>query len=326
MRLDNLVNFATHSKNGVLKIYHEIDHFTARKAVVTIGTFDGVHLGHQKVIDQINDIAKAIGGESVIFTFYPHPRMIVSNDQLNLRLLTTLEEKSKLLEKANIDNLVVYPFTKEFAALTYDKFIKEILIDKLQMNTLVVGHDHRLGKNREGNYDNICKLADKIGFTVERIDAFLMGEIDISSSKIRDALQKGDVERANLFLGYEFSLTGIVIEGNRLGRSLGFPTANILASDPFKIIPAEGVYAVKVEVNSNSYFGMLNIGHRPTVNMNADNRTIEVHIFDFNENIYQKEITIKFYTRLRDEKKFDGLNALKTQLNLDEEITRRFFE
>ena len=295
-------------------IHNDINQFSATKPVITIGTFDGVHLGHRKVIDQLNELAGRIEGESVLFTFYPHPRLILSKEEANLRLITTLDEKIEQLEKAGIGHLVIYPFTKDFAALTYRQFIEQILIGKLNLHTLVVGHDHRLGKDREGTFENLRALSKEKPFNVERINTFLIDEVGISSSKIRSALQTGNISKANKYLGYTFSLHGKVAEGNRLGRSIGFPTANIEAADPHKLIPAEGVYAITIKVDNKIYDAMLNIGHRPTVNTNADNRTIEAHIFNFNRDIYRQEVTIYFHKRIRDERKFDSLDQLKTQL------------
>jgi len=309
-----------------LKIHYVIDSFEARNPVITIGTFDGVHLGHRKVIDRLKEIASSAEGETVVFTFYPHPRMVVSASESSLRLLSTFNEKADQLEQAGIDHLVVFPFTIEFAELTYDEFIKEILIDKLHLHTLVVGHDHRLGKNREGSFENILSLSKRLSFNVEKIETYLFDEVDVSSTKIRNALQKGEVDVANRYLGYTFSLHGTVTEGNKLGRSIGFPTANIQASDPYKLIPAEGVYAVTILVKGKLYKGMLNIGFRPTLYFNADNRTIEVHIFDFSEDIYSKEISIFFYKRTRNEQKFANIEALKNQLSIDREQIMRILE
>ncbi|MDA3879788.1 MAG: bifunctional riboflavin kinase/FAD synthetase [Prolixibacteraceae bacterium] len=304
-------------------IHNNIESFSAKKTVITIGTFDGVHLGHQKVIGQLNNIAKKINGESVLFTFYPHPRITLANGNIDLRLITTLDEKSNQLEKAGINHLVVYPFTREFAALTYEQFIKQILIDKLNLHTLIVGYDHKLGKNREGSFDNILKLSKKLNINVAQTETFNVNGINISSSKIRQALQQGDVKTANSYLGYTFSLNGIVARGNQIGRSIGYPTANIEASDPYKLIPAEGVYAITIDVEGKKLKAMLNIGYRPTVVKNADNRTIEAHIFNFNADIYQKEVTIYFHQRIRDEKKFKSLEKLKEQLNNDKETIKQ---
>lgn len=299
-------------------IHNDINLFKAENPVITIGTFDGVHQGHKKVIGKLNEIAASVNGESVIFTFYPHPRLVVSAHESNLRLLTTFTEKTQQLELAGIDHLVVYPFTIDFAELTYEKFITEILIKKLNLHTLVIGHDHRLGKNREGTFDNVIALSKKLHFNVEKIDTFLINGTDISSSKIRTALQKGEIEKANQYLGYNYQLSGNVTSGNQIGRNIGFPTANIITTDPSKLVPAEGVYAVKVNVDGKEYNGMLNIGFRPTIAINADHRTIEVHLFHFEEDIYQKEIIITFRKRIRDEQKFDSIEELRQQLINDQ--------
>jgi riboflavin kinase / FMN adenylyltransferase len=309
----------------VLKINNDIDLFEAVNPVITIGTFDGVHLGHRKVIAQLNEIAATVGGESVVFTFYPHPRLVVSANESNLRLLSTFDEKANLLELAGVDHLVVYPFTIDFAELTYDQFIKDILIKKLHLNTLVLGHDHRLGKNREGTFNNIISLTRQLSFKVEKIDTFLIDNIDISSSKIRVALQKGEIEKANSFLGYSYSLQGVVTEGNKIGRSIGFPTANLVSGDHFKLIPAEGVYAVSVQCEGEMFKGMLNIGFRPTLEINADHRTIEVNIFNFDRDIYQKEITVYFHRRIRSEQKFGSIEELKNQLIIDRDNIEKLF-
>jgi riboflavin kinase/FMN adenylyltransferase len=309
-----------------LRIHNDIEHFDARNPVVTVGTFDGVHLGHRRVINQLNDIARKVNGESVVFTFYPHPRLVVSPDESNLRLITTLEEKIKLLEYAGVDHLVVYPFTKGFSSLTYEQFIAGILHEKMKLHTLVVGYDHRLGKGRLGTFGNIVELAGKLNFSVQKTDTFWAQEVQVSSSKIRNALLAGDIILANTFLGYPFSIPGTVAEGNRVGRSIGFPTANIVTRDPHKLIPAEGVYAVTVSIGKRFFKGMLNIGYRPTLYKNADHRTVEVHIFDFNEDIYKKDIVVHLHQRIRDEKKFDSLDALKNQLGHDKAVALSVLE
>jgi riboflavin kinase / FMN adenylyltransferase len=303
-----------------LIIHHNITHFKAHNPVITIGTFDGVHLGHRKVIDQLKSIAARVQGESVLFTFYPHPRLIVSGNENNLRLLTTLEEKTEQLRQAGVDHMVVYPFSSDFAALTYREFIQQILVDQLNLHTLVVGHDHRLGRNREGTYDKIAELSGELGFQLEKIDALVMDNVDISSSKIRQALQDGNIDKVNTYLGYRFTIHGRVATGNQIGRSIGFPTANIEASDPWKIIPAEGVYAITATVGGKSYKAMLNIGFRPTINANADRRTIEAHLFNFHGDIYQQEVTLEFHHRIREERKFDSLELLKAQLEIDKQL------
>jgi len=285
--------------------------------VVTIGTFDGVHLGHQKVILRLQEFAKKHDGETVIFTFHTHPRVITSPNENNLRLLTTLDEKIKLFEKYGIDHLIIYTFDKSFSELSYSEFVEKLLVEKIGTHCLVVGYDHKFGKNREGGFDYLKKCAEKFKFEIERLDALLVEEDSVSSTKIRNALQNGEIEKANNYLGYQFTLNGTVVEGKQLGRKLGFPTANIETSDKNKIIPGYGVYAVKVELNGADYNGMLNIGTRPTFNNNADNRSIEVNIFDFEGDIYGKEITLAFVGKIRDEQKFDNIEMLVNQLEKD---------
>ena len=302
-----------------MKIYHNINNFEAKNPVVTIGTFDGVHLGHQKVIARLKEFARKHNGESVIFTFHPHPRLVTAPNEGNLRLLTTIEEKKQLFEKSGIDHLIVYPFTKTFSELSYSSFVKNILVDKLKTRCLVVGYDHRFGKNREGSFEYLKECAKSYNFKIEKLDALLIDEAHVSSTRIRNALEDGDVEQANKFLGYRFTLHGTVVEGQRVGRKMGFPTANIEASDPHKLIPGYGVYAVEIILSGEKYGGMLNIGTRPTFNNNADNRSIEVHIFNFSGDIYNKEITLIFEAKIRNEKKFSGPEALVEQLKKDKE-------
>lgn len=308
-----------------MKIHSDLTDFNARNPVLTVGTFDGVHLGHRKIIARSIDLAKTINGETVIFTFDPHPRKVVSPGESNLRLLTTIEEKIVLFEQSGIDHLIIYPFTPEFAQLSYEQFVKEILIEKIHTKYLVVGYDHKFGKNRQGDFDFLQNCAEKFDFRVEKLDVLLINESNISSTKIREAIQKGDFETANTFLGYPFTLHGTVVEGQKLGRIIQFPTANVAASDPDKIIPGYGVYAVKVNVKNQIYLGMLNIGSRPTVNNNADHRSIEVHLFGFNNDIYGETIELQFFRKLREEQKFDSLDALKEQLEKDKTNTLAYF-
>lgn len=300
-----------------MKIHFGIDKIRAINPVVTIGTFDGVHLGHRKVIQRLNEIAAEQNGESVVFTFNPHPRLIVQPDDNSLRLITTLEEKTSLLATLGVDNLIVFPFTKEFSELTYSEFVKTILVDKIKTRFLVVGYDHKFGKNRAGGYEYLKECAEQFNFGIEKLDALLLQDINISSSKIREALESGDVEKANNLLGYFFTFYGKVIGGSKVGRSIGFPTANIESPDIHKTIPGYGVYAVKIVIGSEKFNGMLNIGIRPTFNQNADNRSIEVNIFDFDKDIYGKNITLQFVKRIREERKFNSPEALIAQLHID---------
>ena len=308
-----------------MKIHRDLENFRAKNPVVTIGTFDGVHLGHRKIISRLQELARAVDGESVIFTFDPHPRKVVAPSETNLRLLTSLDEKISLFERAGIDHLVVYPFTLEFAQLSYEQFVEQILVGKIHTKSLVVGYDHKFGKGRAGDFDLLKSCADRLGFQIEKLDVLLINESNVSSTKIREAIQLGDFETANAYLGYQFTLQGIVVEGQKIGRTINYPTANVDTSDPDKIIPGYGVYAVRVSVRNQEYRGMLNIGSRPTVNHNADHRTVEVNILDFDDDIYGEPIEVVFYHKLREEQKFASLDALKEQLAKDRVNTNAFF-
>ncbi|WP_282015283.1 bifunctional riboflavin kinase/FAD synthetase [Marinifilum flexuosum] len=302
-----------------MKIYTDLKDFSALNPVVTIGTFDGVHLGHRKVIRRLQELAHKVNGETVIFTFYPHPRLVLSEENNGLRLINTLEEKKVLLEAAGIDHLVIYPFTKEFSKLSYVEFVEQILVKQLGMKYLVVGYDHRFGHNREGKYEDLKIFADQLNFKIERQDVLNMDAINVSSTKIRKAIGEGDINTANKYLGYRFFIKGDVVDGKKLGSKIGFPTANIDPQESYKLVPKDGVYAVKVDVDDKRYLGMLNIGVRPTVNNQLDNRSIEVHILDFDQDIYYKNITIHFYKRIRNEQFFASIDELKEQLAKDKE-------
>lgn len=308
-----------------MKIHRDLNSFQANNPVLTIGTFDGVHLGHRKIITRLQEIARGMNGESVIFTFDPHPRKVVAPNETSLRILTTLDEKIELFQQSGIDHLIIYPFTPEFAQLSYEQFVEEILVGQIHTKYLVVGYDHKFGKNRQGDFEFLKNCAARLDFQIEKLDVLLMNESNVSSTKIREALQKGDIEIANAFLGYPFTLHGTVVEGQQLGRKIQFPTANVEASDPDKIIPGFGVYAVRVQVQSQWYQGMLNIGNRPTVNNNADHRSIEVHIFDFDADIYNLPIELQFLKKLREEQKFPSIEVLKEQLNQDKSNTLSYF-
>lgn len=318
--------FAQNLTHRLVKIHTDLNSFHAQNPVLTIGTFDGVHLGHRKIIAALHDRAKSINGESVIFTFDPHPRKVVAPDEGNLRLLTTLDEKIALFEQCGIDHLIIYPFTPEFSQLTYEEFVEKVLVGQIHTKFLVVGYDHKFGKNRQGDFEFLKKCADHFDFQIEKLDVLLMNEANISSTKIREAIQQGDFKTANDCLGYKFMLHGTVVEGQKLGRKIQFPTANIEASDPDKIIPGHGVYAVHVNFQNQTFQGMLNIGSRPTVNNNADHRSIEVHIFDFDSDIYGEQIELVFFRKLREEQKFPSLEALKDQLAKDRTETLDYFQ
>ncbi len=285
-------------------------------AVVTTGTFDGVHRGHRQILARLTEIARQDVGQSVLLTYWPHPRTVVSNDSAGLKLLTTLPEKEALLAAAGIDHFVIIPFTRTFSQLSSDEFIRRVLIDTIGTHKLVIGYDHRFGRDREGGFDYIQAHADDYGFVVEEIPRQDIDAVGISSSKIRTALADGQIKTANRFLGRPYSVSGTVVKGRQLGRTIGFPTANLQPDDPNKLIPANGVYAVTVQQGGQTFGGMTNIGTRPTVG--GVNQTIETNLFDFDRDIYGEAITVSFQTFLRPEQKFDGLPALVNQLKQDE--------
>jgi len=309
-----------------MKVHTDLNNFSALNPVVTIGTFDGVHLGHKKVIKRLQELAKKVNGETVIFTFYPHPRLVLNTHQDELRLINTLEEKKILLEAAGVDHMVIYSFTKEFSKLSYTDFVEKILVGQLGMKYLVVGYDHKFGHKRKGTYEDLKVYADKLNFNIEQLEVLNVDAIDISSTKIRHALAEGDIQTTNKYLGHRYFIKGIVVDGKKLGHEIGFPTANIDPQESYKLVPKDGVYAVKVEIDDVMYNGMLNIGFRPTVNHQMDNRSIEVNIFDFDQNIYYKNISIHFYKRIRNEQMFKGIDALKEQLVKDKETVLAFFK
>lgn len=295
-------------------------------AVVTSGTFDGVHRGHQKILARLTEVARESGGQSVLITYWPHPRTVVSNDSQNLKLLTTLDEKVELLDQAGVDHLVVIPFTRSFSQLSSEEYIHQILIDKIGTQKLVIGYDHRFGRDREGGFDYIRAHQADYGFTVEEIPRQDIEAVGVSSSKIRTALGEGNIRTANLFLGRPYSLTGTIVKGQQLGRTIGFPTANMQVDDPVKLVPANGVYAVEVRYAGQTWGGMLNIGFRPTVA--GTYQTIETYIFDrnpaarFDRDIYGEHLTLQFREFLRPEQRFAGLPALVEQLKRDETAAR----
>lgn len=305
-----------------MKVYTNIDDFKGIKnPVVTTGMFDGVHLGHQKIISRLKEIAQENNGETVVLTFYPHPRMVLFPEDNELELLNTQKEKIELLEKYGIDHLIIYPFTKEFSRLTSVEFVRNILVNKINTKRLVIGYNHHFGRNREGSFEHLKEYGPLYGFEVEEIPAKDIDHVDISSTKTRNALLTGDVKSATRFLGHFYSITGKVIEGLKLGRTIGYPTANIVVDDKYKLIPGDGIYAVKVKLDDAMFDGMLSIGNNPTVE--GKGRSIEVNIFDFESTIYGKDITIYFIERLRDEMKFKDLEELKVQLLKDEENARK---
>jgi riboflavin kinase/FMN adenylyltransferase len=299
-----------------MKVYRSIEKpIDIKNAVITIGTFDGVHRGHQSILQHINAEAKNINGESVVITFHPHPRLLLRPDDKSLQLISTLEEKLDLLEKYQVQNIVVVPFTRAFSTLSASEYITDFLVDKFHPKKIVIGYDHHFGNNRSGNIDMLISHQDKYNFTVDEISKKVVDEIDVSSTKIRKSLNEGNVKQAASLLGHEYTLEGIIKKGKQLGRTIGYPTANINSPEELKLIPAYGVYAVKVFYKNELYKGMLNIGKRPTVD--GTDMTIEVNIFDFDKDIYGERLKVEFVDRIRNEVKFDNLDALKNQIHLD---------
>lgn len=301
-----------------MKVYPHIQDFVkVDQAIVTIGTFDGVHLGHQKIIKRLQEIAEETGGETVILTFFPHPRMILHPEDVNIKMITTMDERAELLGKHQIDHLIITPFTRDFSNLSPEEYISQVLVGQVGIKKIIIGYDHRFGKNREGGLKELQRLGPIYGFEVEEISEQDVNDVAVSSTKIRSALLEGDIKTANEFLGYPFGLCGKVVRGDEIGRQLGFPTANLFIEQPYKIIPADGIYAVEVLVDGDKYKGMCYIGNRPTIN--GMTRNIEVNIFEFDQDIYDKNIKVDFLHFIRGDAKFEGLEQLKIQIAWDKE-------
>lgn len=300
-----------------MRLFQHINDITnLTNTIVTIGTFDGVHLGHQQIIKRLVELKKKQGGETLLFTFAPHPRKVLFPEQTDLKLITTTEEKCDLLKQFGIDNVLVYPFTKEFSMMNADRYISEIIVKGLRTKTLVIGYDHKFGSNREGSIETLKKYSEQYHFDVEEISAHEINQLNVSSTRIRKAIEEGDVKTANECLGYTFFVTGKVVKGKQLGRQIGYPTANIQVGDADKLIPKIGVYAVNVEHEGKRYKGMLNVGVNPTTD--TDNKIkVEVNIFDFDREIYGDTIKVEFLKRIRDEEKFANLEELKQALAND---------
>ena len=307
-----------------MKIYNSINNFTTtKKTIVTLGTFDGVHIGHNAILDKICKVAKHENLESVILTFFPHPRKIVSNNY-DIKLLNTIEEKSVLLEKIGIQNFIIHPFDKTFSELSPREFVTQVLVEKLNIQKIIIGHDHKFGKDRAADFNDLINFGKEFGFEVEEISAQQINEVSVSSTKIRNSLLEGNISLANEYLGYPYVLTGNVVKGNQLGRTIGFPTANIEIPEEYKLIPKNGVYIVTANVLDQNVFGMMNIGVKPTLGENK--LSIEVHLLDFDKDIYNQKIQVNLLERLRDEQKFESFKALKSQIELDKQNTIEYFE
>lgn len=286
-----------------------------------MGTFDGVHIGHQKILVRVSEIARRRNSETVLLTFSPHPRLVLFPDGNDLKLLSTDEERIELLRGAGIDHLVIHPFSQEFSRITADAYIRDILVGQFNAGMLVIGYDHHFGRNREGDLEKLKNAAPEYGFEVEEIPAQEIDDVNVSSTKIRNALIEGNVRKANDYLGYTYSVTGPVKKGNEVGRTLGYPTANILPPEDYKLVPGNGIYAVYVEFGGKKFSGMANIGIRPTIG-DLDEPLIEVHLFDFNDDLYGQRMTVYFIDRFRDELKFESLESLRRQLVLDEPVAK----
>jgi riboflavin kinase / FMN adenylyltransferase len=299
-----------------LKVFQSINQFKSKsKTIVTLGTFDGVHIGHKKIIERLVLNAKEMNCESLVLTFFPHPRMVLQKDS-DVRLLNTIEEKTNLLSKTGLDNLVIHPFDQAFSRLTAEEFVKNILVDCFNVKKIIIGHDHRFGRNRTANIDDLIAFSKIYDFEVEQISVQEINDVAVSSTKIRNAILDGNIDLANKYLDYNYCFKGKIVKGKQLGRTIGFPTANFEIEDNYKLIPENGVYVVESLINENRIFGMMNIGFNPTVGENA--KTIEVFYFDFNGDLYGQQITVSILHRHRSEQKFDSLDALKNQLRSDQ--------
>src|ERR1700733_10695693 len=299
-----------------MKIYHNIEEFVPLKnAVVTIGTFDGVHVGHRKIISRVKELAVNTGGETVLLTFFPHPRMILHPEDESIKLINTIAEKAELLEQLGIEHLIITPFSRDFSNQSAEEYIREVLVNRIGTKTIVIGYDHRFGKDRQGGLDDLLRLAPVYGFNVVEIPEQDIHDVAVSSTRIRAALFDDHIEEANDFLGYPFFVTGTVVRGDQIGRQIGYPTANIVVSERYKLIPSGGIFAVRVWVGNEIHNGMGYIGTRPTIN--GLTRNIEVNIFDFYRDIYNQKIRVEFLNYIRGDMKFDSLDGLKDQIARD---------
>ncbi len=306
-----------------MKIFDHIDQCkNLKNPVLTLGMFDGIHIGHQALIRQLNEIAKQENGESVLLTFEPHPRVVLGKGADDLMLLTTLEEKIDLLEKAGLENLILHPFTRDFADLSAEEFVKELLVGGIGIHTILIGYDHHFGKNRQGNFIQLNELSKKYGFHCIKIEEVKSGEKHISSTQIRKALLEGNLDFAHDGLGRNYKMSGKVVHGDKIGRTLGFPTAN-LEIEKYKLIPGNGVYVVKVQLGEEIFKGLLSIGTRPTVT-NSNEKRVEVYMLDFDQSIYGETISVELLYKIRDDKKFDSVEELVKQMNADKEFAEQF--
>lgn len=291
---------------------------TSIQTAVTIGTFDGVHIGHSRILERLINSAKSAGLKSTVLTFFPHPRMVLQKDT-EIKLLNTLEEKTAIMEKLGLDYLIVHPFTKEFSRLSATEFVRDILVNSLKTKRIIIGYDHRFGRNRNANIQDLVSFGNTLDFEVEEIPAQEIDDVSVSSTKIRHALLEGDITTANNYLNYKYMLTGTIVKGKGLGKQFGFPTANLQIAETYKLIPKNGVYVVQSNLDGHDYYGMMNIGYNPTVS--GKNKSIEVNFFEFEGNLYDKKIQVNLLHRIRDEHKFDSVQELQNQLKKDKETS-----
>ncbi len=309
-------------KTLALKIFHSINDFSStKKTILTLGTFDGVHIGHKKILKKLTQNTENQKYESLVLTFFPHPRMVLQ-EHSDIKLLNTIDEKIDLLEKIGIENLVIHPFDEAFSRLTAEEFVSNILVDRFHIQKIVIGHDHRFGRNRTANIDDLIAYGKEYGFEVEQISVQEINDISVSSTKIRNALLEGDMALANDYLGYNYFLTGSIIQGKQLGRTIGFPTANLKIEENYKLIPQNGVYIVKSIIDGQNVFGMMNIGFNPTVD--GQKQSIEIHYFDFDADLYNQKISVSILQRIRSEQKFESVDLLKEQLEKDKKTALAF--
>ena len=302
-------------KTFALKIFHSINDFSSnKKTILTLGTFDGVHIGHKKILEKLIQKTKNEDYESLVLTFFPHPRMVLQ-EHSDIKLLNTIDEKIALLEQIGIENLVIHPFDETFSRLTAEEFVKTILVDRFHIQKIIIGYDHRFGRNRTANIDDLIAFGKEYNFEVEQISVQEINDISVSSTKIRTALLDGDMDLANKYLGYDYFLSGIVVKGKQLGRTINFPTANLKIEENYKLIPQNGVYIVKSTIDQKTVFGMMNIGFNPTVD--GQGQTIEIHYFDFDTDLYNQKIKVSMLHRIRSEQKFESVALLKEQLEKD---------
>lgn len=307
-----------------MKVYDAIDTFRPQKpTVVTIGTFDGVHLGHRKIIERVVSTAKISNYESVLLSFFPHPRMVVQH-QADIRLLNTIDERRQILSTTGLNHLIIHPFTKSFSRQTALQFVENVLVKALHTKHIIIGYDHRFGRNRTADINDLKEFGLQFGFEVSEITAQEVNEVAVSSTKIRKALEEGQISMANTFLGYDYMLTGTIVKGRGIGKDLGFPTANLEIAEAYKLIPRQGVYVVSCRITERKVFGMMNIGKNPTVD--GINQHIEINFFDWNEDLYGQKLQVTLLEYLREEQKFDSLDSLKTQLAKDRKTALAFLK